>query len=265
MAACSPWAMARSRRAGHAQVCRLSSSTTSATSSWPSSRPKRRLLPAEDRDAAGHRVRANPGLALSPTPPTGRRIIEHDFTTRQRTHDVDRYPDAGGALRPAGSAAEGDRRRGRWPLEAALQPYYSRPQQKPARYYQEIAINRAVQSHSSRAISGVCCSRWPPAPARRSSRSRLPGSCGTPVGARHQSAVRQAEDPLSLGPLVCWWIVPKDGNLFAPFDDARCTRSRARPSRAARCTSRSTNPSPRTSAGPVSTRRMRSRFLRSHQ
>ncbi len=71
----------------------------------------------------------------------GKRIIEHDFTTGQE-HDVDRYPTPE-ELFARWQAAEGISDAD--VVEKLLQPYYSIPNKSP-RYYQEIAINRAVQA-----------------------------------------------------------------------------------------------------------------------
>jgi type I restriction enzyme, R subunit len=71
----------------------------------------------------------------------GLRIIEHDFTTGIE-RDIDRYPTPEELFARWREAEEiGDEE-----LAARLlQPYYAVPN-KPARYYQEIAINRAVKA-----------------------------------------------------------------------------------------------------------------------
>ncbi len=58
---------------------------------------------------------------------------------------------------------------------------------KEPRYYQRVAIHRALQAVLE--AKDECCSRWPPAPGRPSSPYRSCGSCGRAMAGRPQAAV----------------------------------------------------------------------------
>ena len=170
---------ASSRSARASSASRRSASTTCcatrAISPSPSSRPRPPgKPPATGCSRPRITPRCWPEVRLRDQRPRDHRVRLFHRAEKRSSRPTRPPPNCGRATAPAAGLADDT-------VAARLLTPFNHAVGKGERYYQEIAINRAVEGHPQRP-AGACCSPWPPAPARPPSPSRSAGSSGTPAG-----------------------------------------------------------------------------------